>query len=436
MIEGRSLAPVVDGGLTSDQVAGAVQVNSPEVTNAELELRAAEARIHQARVAAFPILDLTASYTRLSPIEQPPLEFAGQSIPSPFPILLNQTRFSAGLVVPISDIFLRALPALDIVRQMVDSQEQQARAAQINAAWQGREVYYGWLRATTARNVAQGSVDILEQTVQNIRVLVDAGVVPRIDLITVEASLEQARVGVSQADVGITMAENAIRILTGWDSVGAFEPGEDLLNTPLDPAPAPEDLVERALNQRPEVAVFAELLSISESSMEVQRRGGWPSLGFTANALYANPNPRYATGGSEFNGTWDVGVFLSWSPNSTLNARAEREQSAIEIEQVQDMLRAFELGLRNDASQAVAQWNSALATIRGARVQLDASEDELRSRNAALEGGIGTTTELLAAQGRMIAAWMDLINGTIELRRAMALADRVVGDGATAAVER
>lgn len=427
-VDARALAPVVDGGLTPEQVAIAARATAPNVALADNALRAAEAQVALARVAAVPRVDLGAGYTRLSTIEQPPFSFGGQSITSPFPVILDQYSLSASLSVPLSDIFLRALPGLDIVRRSADARELEARAQAIVAEWQGREAYHGWLRALTARNVAAASVATLRATLDNVEALADAGVLPRLDVISTRAGVEQAQTALRQAEHGVTLAEDAIRILTGWEDGSAFEPGEDLLVTPDIPAPTAEELVERALVARPEVALFAELLSISSSRVRIQRTGGWPSLHVGAGVLYANPNPRIVPSEEQFDATWDVGISIAWSPNDLWRARAQVDQASIERDRVREELRAFELGLRNEAARAANAWARALTAIDGARDQLEAATEEFEARAAALDGGVGTTTELLAAQGRLVSAWMDLLDGAVELRRSMSLAARITGE--------
>src|SRR5690606_17433316 len=154
----------------------------------------------------------------------------------------------------------------------------------------------------------------------------DAGVLPRVDVISTRAGVEGAQTALRQAEHGVVLAEDAIRILTGWEDSTAFVPGEDLLSTPAVPAPTAGMLVERALESRPEVTLFAELLSISASRLRIQRTGGWPSLHVGAGVLYANPNPRIVPSEQQFDATWDVGVSIAWSPNDLWRARTQVDE--------------------------------------------------------------------------------------------------------------
>src|SRR5262245_34175859 len=64
------LAPVA-GGLTAEQVGSRAEQTSFNAAALRQALHAADARLEQAKIAYYPKLTLTGSYTRLSNIEQP-----------------------------------------------------------------------------------------------------------------------------------------------------------------------------------------------------------------------------------------------------------------------------------------------------------------------------------------------------------------------------
>lgn len=421
------LISVVDGGLTAHDVAAAAVNIQPDVVAAESALREADLRVALARTSLLPRVDLSASYTRLSDVETPPLSFGGQSIASPFPQILDQVSTRATLTIPVSDIFLRAMPGLRAVEDAAVVAQRQDDAARVVAAWQGSEAYYGWLRAVAMSNVASASLALVESTTDNVQALADAGVIPLIDVTTARAGLEQARTAATQAELGVAFAASSVRIVAGWDDSTALTPGEDVFEPPQRALPSLDAVVAAAMDGRAEAQALRRLRDVREQQVRVQRATSYPSLSVSASALYANPNPRIVPSRSEFDGSWDITASLAWSPNDLHRNRVQLEVAELDVSRVDDDLRAFELSVRAEAAQALSAWSQAQASIAGARAQVDAARAEVDARQAALQAGIGTTTELLQAQRLLASARLDLVDGLIALRRAHIHVERIEG---------
>lgn len=421
------MIPVVDGGLTARDVAAAAVETYPDVATAELAMREADLRVALARTSLLPRVDLSASYTRLSNIETPPLTFGGQSIESPFPQILDQFSVRATLTVPISDIFLRAMPGLRAVEDAVVVAQRQDEAARVVAAWQGAEAYYGWLRAVAMSNVAEASLALVESTTENVEALARAGVVPLIDVTTARASLEQARTAATQAELGAEFAATSVRVVAGWDEAMLLAPGEDVFGMSERPLPSLNAVVGEAMAQRAEAQALRRLRDVREQQLRVQRASSYPSLSVSASTVYANPNQRIVPSRSEFDGSWDITASVAWSPNDLHRNRVQLDIAELDIDRVDDDLRAFELSVRAEASQALAAWSQARAAISGARARVDAARAEVEARQVALQAGIGTTTELLQAQRVLASARLDLVDGLIAQRRAHVHIDRIEG---------
>lgn len=422
-----AILPAESGGLRAADVASAAAVAAPSVQAAQTALDEASTYLDSARSTIWPRLDLAASYVRRGETEAAAFEFGGQSIDSPFPQILNNYTTRATLTVPLSDIFLRALPAYEAVGRSVDVVRLQQVATRQTAAWQGREAYYQWLQAVATARVAARSGDVLAQLLVNVQALADAGVVPSLDVITTQANVARARTGAQQAQLGEALAAQAIRILAGWDNSRTFTVGETLDAIAMDAPPAASQLVEQALERRAEVQALEALTDLRNQEARIQRVAGWPSLQLQGNVLYANPNQAIVPAREEFDASWDVGVTLSWSPNALLQNRAAVDRAHIAVQRVDDDLRAFTQGLHIEAAQAVQQWSSALVAIDGARTQLVAIQAEFDARTSALHAGIGTTSEVLEAEARLASAQLDLASAYISLHRAHSLVARLTG---------
>src|SRR5690606_15444983 len=102
----EALTPV-QGGVSLSEVERRATINSTEVALAQVELRAASARVDQAIAAYFPTVTLGASYTRVNPIAPFDVEGLPPGLDQQFPVIVNYWALTASLDVPISDYLLR-----------------------------------------------------------------------------------------------------------------------------------------------------------------------------------------------------------------------------------------------------------------------------------------------------------------------------------------
>src|SRR6185503_4312486 len=96
----------------------------------------------------------------------------------------------------------------------------------------------------------------------------------------------------------------------------------------------------------------------SESALREQasvaRAGNYPRLDAQANALYANPNPRFFPQEEKFRGTWDVGLVLSFTPTDIPGAQAQTSVAEARALEISAQRRALYEALRLDVSRVLS----------------------------------------------------------------------------------
>lgn len=431
----EDLVPMTPGAPTSFDAAAATRITHPDGQIGATTLLDAQRQLALARASLLPRVDLAASYTRLSDVQTPPLVFAGQSIDSPFPQILDQWSTSATLTVPITAILLQGMPTMRAAELGIDIAASQQQATLDTVAWQGVEAWYGWVQAQVARNVAHESLRLVEATVGHVELLAEAGVVPRIDLTTARSGLEQARAAAARAELATELAETHLRQLTGWDASVPLGIGEAILDVDAPTAPTVEALVDLARSARPEFDALDAARRAREAQLRAVRAESIPALGVSASAVYANPNQRIVPSRQEFDGTWSAGVTLSWTPTSIPASRVRVDRAALEIQRIDDQRAALEFGLRAEASAAVSAWQQAEAALQAARPEVDAARAEYDARRVSLSAGLGTTTELITASRTLAQAQLHLIDASIALHRAQRQVDRIAGAATTASLD-
>ncbi len=447
------------GGLTADAAAEKAVATAPSLSRADAAVAAAEAGARQAWQQFFPQLEVSARYTRLSPITQPSFGGFGFSedelaaanmlaseVDDPearmlwtqligsfsdtegfeFPVILNQYVIRGTATLPVSDLFLTILPGYRAAQAAVDVSESQVASERAQIEYRAREAYYQLARARGAAVVARKSVEQVEAQQQRIATLVEAGAAAQVDLLQINASLARAKVAAAQAESGARIAERALQLLIHED--GAIVLGEDLSAEREAPEGTVEALTDQAMRDRPELEALRRLVEARERSIRATLGRQYPQLFVQGNVDIANPNQRIIPQQQQFNTTWDVSVVLRWSPNEMGTARAQAAEARARLEQARQDIANLSDAVRLEVSEAHSSLEAARLAFEAARVGLVAAEAEHQVRMAQLEAGAAVTSDVLDAETSVTRARLQLIDAAIELRLARARLNKAIGD--------
>lgn len=419
---------ISSGGLTADAAARQAAQIAPEVLQARAALGQSALEAKVATSAFLPRLDLRASYTRLSEVDQEPIMFGGQTI-SLFPQILNNYQAHAGLSFPVSDYFLTIAPGYKASKKAAEIATYQLQAQREAAAFTARQYFYGYTRAVAAEQVARASVDQLTAHVADLDALVKAGASTRGDLMQAEAQLANARVQLSSAEGAVRTGGVELRTYLGMDAATPIFLGEDVLEggVTVEAAPSAAQLERGALGARPEIAALRALIETQRLNVKVQEGRRWPSLSITGGYDYANPNQRSIPQEEKFTGTWSAGVVASWSPNDFISRKAEVGRAELEVSRARTDLVELERRIRNEAAQAANDLIVAREQIAAAEQGVRAAREAWRVQRDLLGAGEATEQQALDAQAALTRAEQSLIDAHIAARVARARADYVVG---------
>ncbi len=446
------------GGLTADQAAERAVATAPSLNRAAAAVAAAEAGARRAWQGFFPQLEVSARYTRLSPIDQPSfggallsdeelalsrglvanvddpdaqalwaglLDSFGNSQSFEFPVILNNYVLRATATLPVSDLLLTILPGYRAAEAAVEVAEAQAEADRILVAHRARETYYQLARARGALVVAEKAVDQVTAHRARMATLVEAGAAAPVDLLRIEAQLAQARVAVARSQGGARMAERALQLL--MHEPGAVGLGEDFAETVDMPAESVEALSQRALRDRQELQTLRSLVRAREAAIRATLGRQYPQLLVQGNVDVANPNQRIIPQVAEFRTTWDVSVILRWSPNEMGAARAQAAEAEAQLAQAREDIAALGDAVQLEVSEAHTSLEAALAARSAAQVGLVAAEAEHRVRVTQLEAGTAVTSDLLDAETALTRARLAVVDAAIEAHLARWRLTRAVG---------
>ncbi len=426
------------GGLTSEQVAKRATATSPDAEQKLYEVEAARTQLDQALYDFFPRLTLTGNYTRLSKVGGPELNNVviapnaapgvigtGETLvaaPLGFQTLQNSTSGTATLSLPLSDYVFRLCQARAGAKAQLQGSELSLVAARRKADYDARALYYDWVGAELDAAVAQQNLELSRENLLRIQALANADSASEADVARVEATVASSELVLEQARNVAALQRERVGIAMHAGSARDFQIGEDLTKPPTE-RPDLNDIAELtrvALQERPELKALSAQARAYDKQADVARSLALPRLDATGQATVANPNQRYFPQRDQFNGTWQVGVQLSYSPNDTADGLSQRAGAKAKAAEVLAKRRSFTDAVRTEVTEAALAHRNAQASLSTSARRLAAAETSYRARRARFLAEKATTVELTEAQTELFNAKLDAVKAQVSIRSARA----------------
>jgi outer membrane protein len=445
----------VPGGLTSDEVARRSVEQSPAIAAKQAEVDAAKAQLEQTIYQFVPRVEGSLTYMRLSraklnfggfgdgnlvgalnegPLTYGPcapgsvfqciLDSGGQPVGA-FPVSfsvpnppLNSTALKATLGVPISDYIARLPTAKKAGKAQIRAAEHAATAELLTTQTDARVAYFDWIRAIASKVALQESLTRTQARLEDAQAAFEAGVASKADVMRLDAAVATLTAAIIRADNYQILAEQALSLQMGEDEFPRYQIGDDLFapEPPLvdvDNLPA---LIEEAEQQRYEMKAFTASTESIDNAIKTNRAGYYPRLDGFGEALYANPNQRFFPLEPVFNGSWAIGVSLTWVMNDALQASAKAKELKANQRGLDAQGEQLRRGLAMEVAAAYAERQSVLAEIEHIERATASAAEGYRVAVDLYQVGDATTTDILEAEYEQVDATLRNINAKINLR--------------------
>lgn len=426
------------GGLTGDEVARRAATTSYSVAAAREALSAAGARVDDARIRFVPRVTGMARYTRLSDFTQPSLTGGAGTLvgtaatagtPNPASVALPEIRFtnildnyyfSAGVLVPVSDYFLR----LNHGYRSAASAEEAARldtiVARARSATDARVVFYTWLRARASIGVAEQALTDQRTHLSDVVALADAGVANPADVLRSRAAVSSAELAVADAKSIAAVLERQVRTAIHASEDEVLTPGEDLRDAPPRITENVRALIAEARAARLELRSLDASIAAVRAQARVARAAMYPSVSAFADATYANPNARYIPAAGKWLATWDAGVVAIWSPNDVPLAAAAGGDADAKVRELVARRSELRDGIDVEVQKAYEDTVRSDVAIATSDDELASASEAYRAARAGLLAGRVTPTTLTDVETELTRARLDIVNARSDARIARA----------------
>jgi len=292
--------PVLNG------LAARAQVSNQNIVAAEAAYRQARAMVAEQRAALFPTVSLTGSGSRsgdgggggtiiVNPDGSTSGGVGGASQRSTFRATLGATWEP--------DVWGRIRRTIEGARASAQASEADLANATLSAQGELAVNYFGLREADAEIALDQANVDGNQRTTDITRNRVNAGTVPRSDLLQAETQLANAKAELVAAQQQRATFEHAIAVLVG-EAPGNFSlPAAAWISTaPAIPPGVPSTLLQR----RPDIAAAERQMAAANAQIGIARSAYFPSLTLNGSYGYASGALQGLFGAS--NNLWSYGL--------------------------------------------------------------------------------------------------------------------------------
>jgi TolC family type I secretion outer membrane protein len=401
----------------------ALQQNAA-ILKAQNDLEASHGIVVQTRAVALPQLTASGQYKYTDPS-------AIESFPNA-PTSPNQ-NWNAGIQL-VQSIYeggrmTAAFRAADATKQQALAQFQTVVADTLLAT---RVAYYDVLLAAQQITVHEASVNLLQKELEDQQHRLDAGTVPKFNVLRADVAVANERPNLIQARNNYRIAKNNLSNLLGYNL-----PPEILEEVPLNLTDALEsapydvnlpDAIQQALARRTELTVLRKTVELEKLNIVNAKSGYKPTVSLFAgygwyNAQFTPPVEL----DHDING-WNAGAELQWNifdgaltHGKVIQANALYEKSKTDLV---DQSRQIEIEVRTAYSDFI-EAREVLESQKTVQAEAEESLSEAKSR---ADAGTGTQLDVLDAETSLTQARTTQIQALHDYDTARAKLQRAIGE--------
>jgi outer membrane protein len=401
--------------LSLDEALRLGLLRQPQIQQAQANVEAARGRVDQALAPMLPQLTGTAYYERTSGTSSQAFNvFTGSSA-------RGQDIYFAGLTGKLLIWDFGATPnRWRAARASETGQERSARSTASSVAFSIRTTYFNAVAFKALVDVARDRLVNEERHFQQIKAFVDVGTRPRIDLVSEQANLANARVQLIQAENNYATARVLVEQAVGATDLGAW----DVADQTLAPIPgeegAPDVLLQEAIAARPDLGALSQQIRAQQLTVSSLQGGYLPSLGVQASVGETGPRP------SSLSEQWNTQVTLSWPLFQGGLTRGQVREAKANVTALDAQLETARQQVRVDVEQARLAVRAANATLAASKDASDSARQQLALAEGRYQTGVGSVLELSDAQlalttalGQQVQAEFTLAGARSQLLRAL-----------------
>ncbi len=362
-------------------------------------------RIGQAQANYYPQLNWSSGYSRYSPVSRT----TSRSF--------DEYTSSATLKQNIYD-FGKTATQVDIQRLNLNSSRLDLENTSEQLIINVKQAYYGLLLAKRNRDVALETVRQFEQHLEQARGFYEVGTKPKFDVTKAEVDRSNAKLNLIKAENALRIAKVNLNNTLGLPEAPEYEIEDNLLfkkyEIPL------EGAIKRAYENRPDLKSIITKKNAAESSIELAKKGYYPTL---------SGNADYNWAGETFplNHGWDVGVTVTFPIFSGFLTKYQVNEARSNLNVLKANEEALRQGIFLEVQQAYLNLHEAEERISTAEITVRQAEENLELAKGRYAAGVGNPIEVTDAMVAYSNAKTAYIQALYDHKVAQASLEKAMG---------
>jgi outer membrane protein len=379
----------------------------PSIKASAGSIKAYESKVGQAKANYYPQVSLSTGYQRVGPSSS----YNGSTDPYnqySASVDLGVTLFDFGKTstqVAIQDLSLNASKADydDVVTQVV-----------LNV----KNAYYNLLQGERNRDVATDTMKQFQQHLDQANAFFRIGTKPKFDVTKAEVDFGNARLNVLKAENAVRAARITLKDVMGIpenpdfnvaDNLGVQKNGLKL-----------NDVLNTAYSNRPNLRSVIAKREAAERSIDLARKGYYPTLSGSAGYGYSGTDFPVESG-------WNAGASMNFPIFNGLSTRYQVNEAKANLEVLKANEDSIRQGIRLDVQQAYLNVQDTAEQISMAELTVLQAKENYDLASGRYQAGVGNPIEVADSIITLNNAKANLNTALYNYKIAQAALDKAIG---------
>ncbi len=414
-----ALAADADRRLTLSQAIGYALVNSPSLGVSRAEVESQKYGVREAKSHRMPQFYLEGDATRsrfdmpITPISGPP---SLEGFPE-FDDTIYGGEVSAMLPLYRGGRLTHGVTAAELRKEISEERHSSTRQEMI---FNITSVYYKIAQLEKLLEASEASVRQLEDHKRNVEISLEAGTVPRVELLKTEVELAHATQNALVVKNSIKSAYELLRVLMGMDD----EEAEFTIvhESAINNVPPADNAVGIALAQRPDYRAVLFSQKVAAKELEIVKGKNLPDVYLTGQFMERSGSD------IEFKEDWKVALRVSFPIFDGGLTKARAGQAGMELEKAIEEERAARLSIVREVRDAYLRLEDSEKRIQVTEKAIEAAGETLRVEKLRFDAGAGTSTDVIDAQAALLRAEAEYYQAAFDRDTAIASIRKALGE--------
>jgi outer membrane protein len=399
--------------LTVAQASDFAKKNNVQVKNAILNLRVQEQVNRGITSAALPNLSGNANVTDnlKIPTQLLPGEFFGQPPGSFVPVKFG-TKYTATAGLALNQLLFdgQVFIGLQARRTSLDFQQKNIEVTEETIKKNIHKIYYQLVVAKTQITLLDANIERLNKLSFDTKEIYKNGFAEKLDVDKLEVQMANLQTMKQKALTAIDGGYLGLKVLMGMPLKDSLVLIDSITDQKLKEGLLDEGKYE--YTNRKDFQYLTLAKNLREFNVRRYKLSYLPSLSFSANTSYNAQRSKFDF--THKSGTWFPATFISFRLNVPIfdgyAKAASLQQAKLELEQSQNILDNQKLVIDNDVQQAQLSYRTSISTIDFQKKNMVLAEQVYTQTKKKYESGLGSNTEISAAQTELVQAQTNYIS--------------------------